>query len=630
MSSSQLPGSAGFKSTAAPRTTPLPDAAPGYVADPAAPPMLRFQASLPRLPVPTLASTASKYLESVRPLVTPDAFKQTESAVKDFLASPLTAELQRRLEARAADPNNKSWLSDWWNEAAYMGYRDPVVVFVSYFYVHLDDRLRRTSSKRASALVKSMLAFRQLTESQELEPEKVRGAPLCMNSYKWLFHSSRYPTKPSDTAQKFDPSTHNHAVFVRKNKYFKVPLTDDTGRELSAAELEVQIDRVIEKAGSTPGLPIGVLTSDNRDLWTDARQVLLAASPDGTNAAILKEIESAMIVVALDDTKPVTREDISWACWVGNGRNRFYDKHQLIVFDNGRSGFLGEHSCMDGTPTLRMNEFVLATIALGKVPLGAPKTQDTGKDLPLPVELTFKVNSQVKDLVNGAANRFDQLVGNHELRVMHYEGYGKNLIKKFKASPDAWAQLVKQLAFYKMYNRPGVTYESAQTRKYQLGRTEVIRSASSEAKAWAEAMLNPDETDVHRAKLFRAAVTRHLQYAAWAADGQGVDRHLFGLKKLLKEGEEAPVIYKDESFAKSNHWELSTSQLSSPYFDGWGYGEVVPDGYGLSYSIGDDYIRWTITSLKTMDTPALHHYLAEAATETRLMMEKAQAQETKL
>ena len=25
---------------------------------------------------------------------------------------------------------------------------------------------------------------------------------------------------------------------------------------------------------------------------------------------------------------------------------------------------------------------------------------------------------------------------------------------------------------------------------------------------------------------------------------------------------------------------------------------VVPDGYGLSYSIGDDYIRWTITSLK--------------------------------
>jgi len=78
--------------------------------------------------------------------------------------------------------------------------------------------------------------------------------------------------------------------------------------------------------------------------------------------------------------------------------------------------------------------------------------------------------------------------------VLHYEGYGKDLMKKFRASPDAWAQLVKQLAFHKMFNRPGVTYESCQTRKYQLGRTEVIRSASSESKAWAEAMLNPQES----------------------------------------------------------------------------------------------------------------------------------------
>ncbi len=64
-----------------------------------------------------------------------------------------------------------------------------------------------------------------------------------------------------------------------------------------------------------------------------------------------------------------------------------------------------------------------------------------------------------------------------------------------------------------------------------------------------------------------------MQYSSWAADAQGVDRHLFGLKRCLKEGEPVPEIYKDESFANSNHWELSTSQLSSPYLDGWGYGE---------------------------------------------------------
>jgi carnitine O-acetyltransferase len=181
-----------------------------------------------------------------------------------------------------------------------------------------------------------------------------------------------------------------------------------------------------------------------------------------------------------------------------------------------------------------------------------------------------------------------------------------------------------------MFGRPGITYESAQTRKFKLGRTEVIRSASQESKEWAEAMLDPRKSSdpLHLRELFRKAVQRHIQYSTWAADGQGVDRHLFGLRKLVDQdrGEEIPELYRDEAFGKSSHWELSTSQLSSRYFDGWGYGEVVEDGYGLSYSIGDDYVRWTITSLKRR-TGELKHYLAEAATEVRLMLEAAEKKE---
>ncbi|KAF9236496.1 acyltransferase ChoActase/COT/CPT [Melanogaster broomeanus] len=609
------------KSSAPHRAHLVPE---GYVEDPSAGNMLRFQASLPRLPVPTLSSTVSKYLESVKPHLTEAEYAATQASAKEFLSSPLAAELQKRLVARAADPSIKNWLSDWWNDVAYMGYRDPVVVYVSYFYVHLDDPQRRDPAKRAASLVKAMLSFRDLTESKQIEPEKARGTPLCMESYKWLFHACRYPVKPSDTAAKFDPKTHNHVVFVRKNKFFEVPLVSPEGKELSAAELEVQIERVMKLAGDEKGLPIGALTAENRDIWTDAREALLAASP--LNIKSLERIESAAIIVCLDDTKPVTREDISWSCWVGDGRNRFYDKHQLLVFDNGRSGFLGEHSCLDGTPTLRLNEFMLAALAANKVDLGASRSSSTGASLPQPTELIFEVDAKCTTYINEACKHFDELVGQHDLEVLHYEGYGKDLMKKFKTSPDAWAQLVKQLAFHKMFKRPGVTYESCQTRKYQLGRTEVIRSASSESKAWAEAMLNPSESDEHRVLLFRRAVARHLQYAAWAADGQGIDRHLFGLKRMLQEGEETPGIYSDPAFSKSNHWELSTSQLSSKFLDGWGYGEVVTDGYGLSYSIDDHYIRWTITSLKR-NTAELKHYLAEAATETRFMLERAAAAE---
>ena len=159
----------------------------------------------------------------------------------------------------------------------------------------------------------------------------------------------------------------------------------------------------------------------------------------------------------------------------------------VIVWDNGRSGFLGEHSCMDGTPTLRMNEFMLGSLDAKKIDLG-PLSPNT--NLTPPKEIVLTANDSVLVDIKEAEQTFDKLVGAHELCVLHYDGYGKDFIKQFKTSPDAWAQLVKQLAFHKFKGRPGVTYESAQTRKYQLGRTEVIRAASPQSKAWVDAMVD--------------------------------------------------------------------------------------------------------------------------------------------
>lgn len=144
--------------------SPPQDPPPGYAVDPSAPPMLRYQASLPTLPVPTLQSTCSKYLETVQPLLTPEAFARTQNVVDKFLASPQAAQLQKRLQDRAAQPGTKNWLSDWWNDVAYMGYRDPVVVYVSYFFVHADDKFRKDQAKRAASLVKAILPFRELVE----------------------------------------------------------------------------------------------------------------------------------------------------------------------------------------------------------------------------------------------------------------------------------------------------------------------------------------------------------------------------------------------------------------------------------------------------------------------------------
>jgi carnitine O-acetyltransferase len=86
----------------------------------------------------------------------------------------------------------------------------------------------------------------------------------------------------------------------------------------------LQIHQVAYAASPTP---VGALTSDNRDIWADTREALLAASPSGKNAELLKII-GAMIILILDDTKPVSHKEMSRSTWVGNCRNRWYDKQQ--------------------------------------------------------------------------------------------------------------------------------------------------------------------------------------------------------------------------------------------------------------------------------------------------------------
>jgi carnitine O-acetyltransferase len=134
---------------------------------------------------------------------------------------------------------------------------------------------------------------------------------------------------------------------------------------------------------------------------------------------------------------------------------------------------------------------MLGSLDAKKIDLGPPSPNSSPT---LPREIILTANDVVLADIKQAEENFDKLVGAHELCVLHYDAYGKDFIKQFKVSPDAWAQLVKQLAFYKFRGRPGVTYESAQTRKFQRGRTEVIRAASSETKAWVDAMVDPEAT----------------------------------------------------------------------------------------------------------------------------------------
>ncbi|KAL8751671.1 MAG: hypothetical protein Q9184_005998 [Pyrenodesmia sp. 2 TL-2023] len=583
---------------------------PGYREDMSKGSMLRFEDSLPRLPVPTLEETAKRYLKSVQPLLKQPEFENTRRAVEEFVQpGGKGQELQKRLQAHRDDPKHKNWIYEWWNDAAYLSYRDPIVPYVSYFYSHRDDRRRRDAAKRAAALTSAVLEFKKDVDNGTLEPEFMKRLPISMESYQWMFNTCRIPSPKRDYAVKYSYADHPYLVVIRKNQFFKV-FHHINNQQLSTAELETQFRRIINNAERSPA--IGALTSQNRDTWTSARDLLLSSNP--ANAAALETIEACSFVVCLDDASPVTLEERAHQYWHGDGQNRWYDKPlEFIINTNGTSGFLGEHSMMDGTPTHRLNDYINMLIFTNKLDLSNTSVRS---DLPEPLPIKFHLNQHILNAIHRATKDFDSLISQHDLRVQAYQGYGKNLIKKFKASPDAYVQMIIQLAYHKMYklNRP--TYESASTRRFQQGRTETCRSVSSESVAFCNAMADPNIPPEKCIKYFRQAVDAHVEYITAASDGKGVDRHLFGLKKCLKEGEEIPSIFTDRAYTYSGTWYLSTSQLSSEFFNGYGWSQVVDEGWGIAYMINENSIQFNIVS-KGLGSERMSFYLNEAAGDLR-------------
>ena len=66
----------------------------------------------------------------MRPLASEEQFEETMRCVRELAKEGGDGHaLQALLEARATEHDN--WMADWWLEIAYLGYRDPVIVWSS-------------------------------------------------------------------------------------------------------------------------------------------------------------------------------------------------------------------------------------------------------------------------------------------------------------------------------------------------------------------------------------------------------------------------------------------------------------------------------------------------------------------
>ncbi|KAF2145884.1 uncharacterized protein K452DRAFT_263292 [Aplosporella prunicola CBS 121167] len=514
------------------------------------------QDKLPKLPIPDLESSCEKYLAALKPLQSAKEYRDSEAAVREFLKSD-GPELQDKLKNYAAGKAN--YIEQFWYDS-YLNFDNPVVLNLNPFFLLEDDPTpaRNNQVTRAASLVVSSLSFVRAVRKEELPPDNVKGQPLCMYQYSRLFGTARIPTENGCQIGQ-DPYAKHIVVLDRGQFYWFDVLDDNNDLIMTEKDIALNLQVIVDDASHIPiqdtaKNALGVLSTENRKVWSSLRDVL-HREEGSNNSDCLNIIDSALFILCLDYTEPLTSADLcmNMLCGtnkvekgvqVGTCTNRWYDKLQIIVCKNGSAGINFEHTGVDGHTVLRFASDVYTDTILrfarsinGQAPsLWASESPDPSKRDPAsfgdvnttPHKLEWDMLPELSTALRFAETRLADLIQQNEFQTLEFGHYGKTFMTSMGFSPDAFVQMAFQAAYYGLYGRMECVYEPAMTKMFYHGRTEAIRPVTEASVEFVQTFWgeNPPQAKVDA---LRRACENHTAVTRECAKAQGQDRHLYAL-----------------------------------------------------------------------------------------------------
>lgn len=531
-----------------------------------------------------------------------------------------------------------------------------VVLNLNPFFLLEDDPTpaRNNQVTRAASLVISALAFVRAVRREELPPDTVRGTTLCMFQYSRLFGTARVPTDHGCVIGQ-DSAAKHIVVLCRGQFYWFDVLDDNNDLIMTEKDVAVNLQVVIEDAQQTPIQEaakgaLGILSTENRKVWSGLREIL-TRDENSNNAECLNIVDTALFVLCLDHTEPSNTSalcanmlcgtsEVVKGVQIGTCINRWYDKLQIIVCQNGSAGINFEHTGVDGHTVLRFASDVYTDTILrfaktinGQAPsLWASTSPDPAKRDPLsfgnvsttPRKLEWDMAPELSIALRFAESHLADLLQQHEFQVLDFAGYGKTFITSMGFSPDAFVQMAFQAAYYGLYGRIDNTYEPAMTKIFLHGRTDAIRTVTKEAVNFVKTFWgdNPAEQKV---TALRQATERHVKLTKECSKAQGQDRHLYALYCLWQRSIDEARPSVDGSFEAGSNGDLSPTEnvsnagsaklASTPSEDEMsfnGYSSVcvrpLPSMPAIFNDSGWDKINNTILSTSNCGNPSLRHF----------------------
>lgn len=572
--------------------------------------------NVPRLPVPEVEHTMTRFLETMRPLLTDAEYERTVQQTKAFVQSAEAKKLQAQVLKKA---NGTTWpynyFDDSWTEGYYSSQYKDYPLMINYnpcFSFHNTQAAGAPElalgAKYASSLVKWWQKFCQGKVEPDLEGDK----PLCSYQFPLVFGVERIPDPVQDL---FVPhgADSKHIVVVHKHRYYRVEMVRADGAVLSPEALLLEFERIRQDPrGPAPvEEDVGLLTAGDRGRYYQSRHQLIKTSPN-VNGKSFKDIDTCLFVVALEDKLASSKVERTGLNLHGvSGANRWFDKHQLIIHPDGQIGMCMEHGSGDGMTWLRVLGEMYADVH-GKPSPYSPLPSALAEAAIAPTrELDFTVNSdKSKKDMQVAVDFAAKLVADVDLAQVDFTEYGREQFKQWKVSPDSTMQMAFQLAYSRVdpSKPPPAVYEACAMKHFFHGRTETIRSCTSESQQMVQAFNDPKASAEAKRAALVVATKKHTDISKGARNcagpNIGVDRHMLALRTAAGElGVKMPEVFTDANFAKGNTWNISTSNVTCDFMEAFAFGAVTHTGYGLGYMTTMKHLPFTVSSFKSGQTP---------------------------
>ncbi len=560
--------------------------------------MFEYQEKLKQLPFPKLENTLGEYKKWIRPLLTEEEYKNTEKLLASFAKENGAAEtLHQCLIDKFEQEKNKSWLIELWYDM-YLEYREPLPINMNYYTIFNNKEFAGDfTAVQILSLVIAKIAqiYTQIVE-KTFAVEKIKDIYFCMKQYENVFAATRIPSHKKDiyTVIKENKAPY-HIIFSYKNNLYKIVVTDENGEIVSPFAIENTIHAIIKSFWQLE-VGIGALTTAKREKAATLYSTICENKKNKENYEILC---NAIAVFCLDDKD--VKEDLT-ANFLSCGENRFFDKStQFIVTQDKEIGINAEHTGADATVYLniigQVYDYIVANKTIFKKE--SKKSADFEK---LQWEFSESIQNELKFLLDehkkNAVNIFTQ--------DFCFEEFGKNYIKTFKISPDAFFHVALQLAQYRAFGILRSTYEPIAMRDYLDGRTECARPVTQEVKDLVD-RFDVQKDNEKKKELLKKALVAHIDRIKLCKSGNGIERHLYALEKMNKlyiQNEEAELFFDDISYKKLRTDFISTSNCGSEKIRCFGFGRVVPGGYGIGYNVNNKNISVTISSDKENEKDA--------------------------